>query len=55
MPIVDRSKLSPEILKFIDDRQEARSAGTTEFLESDEAKGFDLQAYFATKLILLIH
>ncbi|MHA2472870.1 MAG: alpha/beta hydrolase fold domain-containing protein, partial [Promethearchaeota archaeon] len=47
MPIVDRSKLSPEILKFIDDRQEARSAGTTEFLKSDEAKGFDLQAYFA--------
>ncbi|MHA1914633.1 MAG: alpha/beta hydrolase [Promethearchaeota archaeon] len=47
MPIVDRSKLRPEIIKFLDVRQEIGLAGTEEFLKLDEAKEFNLQAHLA--------
>jgi len=47
MPVVDRSKIRPDILKYIDDRQDIRLACAVEFLNLDEAKGFNLQASLA--------
>ncbi len=45
MPILDRSKLRPEVLKFIDESQKIQLKGALEFLKTEESKGFNLQAY----------
>ncbi len=45
MPILDRSKIRPEILKAIDENQKLQMKGALEFLKFKENKGFNLQAY----------
>lgn len=45
MPILDRSKIRPEVLKLIDESQKLRLKGALEFLKFEENKGFNLQAY----------
>jgi len=44
MPILDRSKIRPEILKLIDANQKIQLKGALEFLKFKENKGFNLQA-----------
>ncbi|UCD01671.1 MAG: alpha/beta hydrolase, partial [Promethearchaeota archaeon] len=45
MPILDRSKIRPEILKFLDDNQKIQLKAALEFLKLEENKGFNIQAY----------
>ncbi|NVM37363.1 MAG: alpha/beta hydrolase, partial [Candidatus Lokiarchaeota archaeon] len=45
MPILDRSKIRPEVLKSIDESQKIRLKGALEYLKFEENKGFNLQAY----------
>lgn len=45
MPILDRSKIRPEVLKFLDDNQKIQLKAALEFLKLEENKGFNLQAY----------
>jgi len=45
MPILDRSKIRPEILKNIDESAKIQLKGVLEYLKLDESKGFNPQAY----------
>ncbi|MFX0002115.1 MAG: alpha/beta hydrolase [Candidatus Hermodarchaeota archaeon] len=45
MPILDRSKIRPEILKNIDERAKIQLKGTLEYLKLEENKGFNPQTY----------
>ncbi|MFX1379479.1 MAG: alpha/beta hydrolase [Promethearchaeota archaeon] len=45
MPILDRSKIRPEILKNIDESAKIQLKGVLEYLKLDENKGFNPQAY----------
>lgn len=45
MPILDRSKIRPEILKSIDERRKIQLIGALEYLKFEENKGFNLQTY----------
>ncbi|MFX1550413.1 MAG: alpha/beta hydrolase [Promethearchaeota archaeon] len=45
MPILDRSKIRPKILKNIDERAKIQLKGTLEYLKLEENKGFNPQTY----------
>jgi monoterpene epsilon-lactone hydrolase len=45
MPILDRSKIRPEILKNIDESAKIQLKGALEYLKLEENKGFNLQTY----------
>jgi hypothetical protein len=45
MPILDRSKIRPEILEFLDEFQKIQLKGALEFLKLKENKGFNFQPY----------
>jgi monoterpene epsilon-lactone hydrolase len=45
MPILDRSKIRPEILKNIDESAKMQLKGTLEYLKIEENKGFNPQTY----------
>ncbi len=45
MTILDRSRIRPEILKAIDERQKIQLKGALEYLKLEKNKGFNLQAY----------
>ena len=45
MSILDRSKIRPEVLKSIDERQKIQFKGALEYLKFEENKGFNLQTY----------
>ncbi|MFW9819754.1 MAG: alpha/beta hydrolase [Candidatus Thorarchaeota archaeon] len=45
MPLLDRSKIRPEILKNIDESAKIQLKGVLEYLKLEENKGFNPQAY----------
>ncbi|MFX1340902.1 MAG: alpha/beta hydrolase [Promethearchaeota archaeon] len=45
MPILDRSKIRPEILEFLDGFEKIQLKGVLEFLKLKENKGFNIQPY----------
>jgi len=45
VPILDRSKIRPEILKNIDESQKIQLKGVLEYLKLEENKGFNPQTY----------
>ncbi|MFW9876440.1 MAG: alpha/beta hydrolase, partial [Candidatus Thorarchaeota archaeon] len=45
MPIFDKSKVRPELLKYLDERQKIQLKGVLEYLKFEENKGFNPQAY----------
>ncbi|MFX1298485.1 MAG: alpha/beta hydrolase, partial [Promethearchaeota archaeon] len=45
MPILDKSKLRPEVLKLIEASEKLQLKGALEYLKLPENKGFNLQAY----------
>ena len=45
MPILDRSKIRPEILKLMDENQKIQMKGALEFLKLEENKGINLLNY----------
>ena len=45
MPILDRTKIRPEILKNIDESAKIQLKGVLEYLKLEENKGFNPQAY----------
>lgn len=45
MPILDRSKIRPEILEFLDGFEKIQLKGALEFLKLKENKGFNFQPY----------
>ncbi|MFW9971184.1 MAG: alpha/beta hydrolase [Candidatus Odinarchaeota archaeon] len=45
MPILDRSKIRPEVLKLIDQNQKIQLQGVLEYLKLEENKGFNPQIY----------
>ncbi|MFX1391420.1 MAG: hypothetical protein ACFE9Z_15250, partial [Promethearchaeota archaeon] len=45
MPVLDRSKIRPEILEFLGDFEKIQLKGALEFLKLKENKGFNFQPY----------
>jgi monoterpene epsilon-lactone hydrolase len=45
MPMLDKSKLRPEVLKLIEQTEKLQVQGALEFLKIKENRGFQLQAY----------